>query len=514
MHWALVALVSLGVWLHAADALVTTTVMPSAIAEIGGLPYIYWTIALYELGSIVAGAMTGLMAVRLGLRDAMSAAALVYVLGCVASALAPSMAVMLVGRLVQGLGGGAMLALSYVGVSQLFPQHLWPRILALVSGVWGVSALVGPLVGGALATIGLWRGAFWAFAAQGVALTVLTPLLIRGRAAAAGGGDADAGGDRAAAREHTRATRSRTAAAGEDACGASEQAASPGEHAGATSGQPAPPGEHAGAASEQAVPGRQVLALTAGVLAVSAAGVQEHVAPTVALAALGVVALALVLRLERGARHRLFPPTPLSFAVAWGPGYVMVLALATATVSFTVYGPLLMAELFDVTPFTAGFILAIESVAWTLAAIAVARAEERRERALIRGGAVLIAAGVVGLAVTMPRGPVWALLPWASLQGAGFGVCWAFLLRRIVATVPDGERERASSAMPTLQMIGYAVGAAVAGMIANALGLVTGAPTQTVRGVAFWVFAGFLPLAALGVLAAWRLTGRASALEA
>ena len=49
----------LGVWLHAADALVATTVMPSAIAEIGGLAYIYWTIALYELGSIIAGAVTG-----------------------------------------------------------------------------------------------------------------------------------------------------------------------------------------------------------------------------------------------------------------------------------------------------------------------------------------------------------------------------------------------------------------------------------------------------------------------
>ena len=51
-------------------------------------------------------------------------------------------------------GGGAMLALSYVGVSLLFPEPLWPRILALVSGVWGVSALVGPLVGGVLASVG------------------------------------------------------------------------------------------------------------------------------------------------------------------------------------------------------------------------------------------------------------------------------------------------------------------------------------------------------------------------
>jgi hypothetical protein len=109
----------------------------------------------------------------------------------------------------------------------------------------------------------------------------------------------------------------------------------------------------------------------------------------------------------------------------------------------------------------------------------------------------------------MPHGPVWALVPWLAMQGAGFGMCWAFLLRRIVAGVPPGERERASSAMPTLQMIGYAVGSAATGIVVNALGLVEGAPLDVVRTVAFWVFAAFLPLAALGVVAAWRVTARA-----
>ena len=46
-----------------------------------------------------------------------------------------------------------MLALSYVGVSQLFPERLWTRVLAIVSGVWGVSSLVGPFVGGVFAAV-------------------------------------------------------------------------------------------------------------------------------------------------------------------------------------------------------------------------------------------------------------------------------------------------------------------------------------------------------------------------
>jgi MFS family permease len=358
------------------------------------------------------------------------------------------MAIMLGGRLVQGLGGGAMLALSYVGISQLFPEPQWPRVLAIVSGVWGVSSLIGPLIGGALASIGLWRGAFWAFAAQGVVLMALTPVFAR-------------------------------------------------------SGRSASPGP-------SALPTRQIVALGVGVLAVSAAGVQEDLRIMVALAALGLAALRLVLHFEGTARERLFPPTPFSAAVAWGPGYVMVLALATATISFTVYGPLLMAQMFHVLPVKAGFMVAVESVAWTLAAIAFANAPSRSEPALIRGGAVVITAGVAGLALTMPRGPAWALLPWVALQGAGFGMCWAFLLRRIVAAVPEGERERASSALPTLQMIGYAVGAAASGIVANTLGLVEGAPDDVLRAVAFWIFAAFLPLALYGILAAWRLTARST----
>ena len=55
--FALVTVLCLGVWLHAADSLLAATVMPSAVAEIGGLAFIYWTVALYQLGSTVfAGA--------------------------------------------------------------------------------------------------------------------------------------------------------------------------------------------------------------------------------------------------------------------------------------------------------------------------------------------------------------------------------------------------------------------------------------------------------------------------
>jgi hypothetical protein len=92
------------------------------------------------------------------------------------------------------------------------------------------------------------------------------------------------------------------------------------------------------------------------------------------------------------------------------------------------------------------------------------------------------------------------------LQGAGFGLAWPFIVRRIVLLAPAGERGLAASAAPTVQRIGYAVGAAAAGIAANAVGLGDGATVAAAHAAAFWVFAAFLPLFAIGSLAALRFT--------
>jgi hypothetical protein len=264
-------------------------------------------------------------------------------------------------------------------------------------------------------------------------------------------------------------------------------------------------GRRAGPPSRaEAVPWRRVLVLSAGVVAILAAGVQADSVRALGCAALGLALLAAALRLERRPGPRLLPPRPLDLRRPWGAGYVMVLALSIATISFTVYGPLIMETLYGATPLVAGLMIAVESVSWTIAAIVFAGAGARFEPALIRGGALAITIGIAGFAWRMPQGPVVALVPWAILLGAGFGMCWAFIMRRIVESVPAAERERAAASLPTIQLLGYALGAAASGIVANLSGLAT--PTRAAMELAaFWVFAAFLPLAVLGLAAAWRL---------
>jgi MFS family permease len=93
----------------------------------------------------------------------------------------------------------------------------------------------------------------------------------------------------------------------------------------------------------------------------------------------------------------------------------------------------------------------------------------------------------------------------AMLEGASFGILWAFNIARLVANAPPDEQAIASSSAPTMQSIGTAVGSAASGVIANLLGFGHGLDLERARAGGFWLFAAFLPLTALGALAAWRV---------
>ena len=90
-------LLCMGVWLHSADTLVTATIAPDIVADLHGIAYINWTISLYEVGAIITGAATAALCARFGIRGLFVGACGVYGGGCVLGALAPNMAVLIVG---------------------------------------------------------------------------------------------------------------------------------------------------------------------------------------------------------------------------------------------------------------------------------------------------------------------------------------------------------------------------------------------------------------------------------
>jgi len=462
---ARIAALSLGVWLHAADGLLVATMIPEIIADIGGSAFIAWTIALYEIGSITAGAASGLLALRFGVRGAMRYAALLYAIGCLLSALAPQMQTMLLGRLLQGLGGGALVAVALVAASGLFPGALLPRVMALISMVWGASAFTGPLIGGVFAALDMWRGGFVFFALQALALIAIVQRTLPADSAA-----------------HS-ATHSAGRAAADGAPAADPPA--------------------------QRLPWRRLLVLSLAILLIAAAGIDVGLPPALLLLA-GAAGLWLFLRLDAARdADRLLPRGQFDPRGASGAALLLVLCLAAATIALSAYGPVLLSTLHGSSALTAGYIIALGSIGWTLGAVATAGTPAAHDGLPILGGAGLILCCTAGLALLMPLGPLWAIALLAAGEGAGFGMAWGFVLRRATAgfdPVRDaGERARVSAALPTVQRAGCALGAAGVGIIANALGFADGIDAASATRVARWIFAAGLPLLLLGLWAAWRL---------
>ncbi len=436
------ALVVLGVWLNAADALVTATIMPTLVAELGGAAYYGWAVAIYLTGGIVAGASSGQLSRRFGLRPAMILAAFAYVVGCALSAAAPSIPVFLFGRILQGLGGGWIVGFCYIAIGQLFPERMWSRIFGILAGVWGIASLIGPAIGGAFATAGHWRGAFWLFAAQGVVFAGAGALLLT----------------RVALQDASRPLAWRT-----------------------------------------------LIALAVAISIIAAADVTPGAIMPAALLALGIVGLFIAARVNSAPGERLLPADAARPWTLVGAGYAMIFAMEVATVVLNVYEAAILQVAYRVTPLVAGYVVSVIAVGWTAAAFVVAGQPERRHDLLIRLGGGTITVGVALLAVTLARAAlIWPILAGATV-GVGFGLCWALITQRILGALSDADRAIGAGAVPTTQLIGGACGAAAAGAAANLLGLPRELSQGHVVAVSPWLCGAFVPVAILGWLAALRL---------
>jgi hypothetical protein len=172
-----------------------------------------------------------------------------------------------------------------------------------------------------------------------------------------------------------------------------------------------------------------------------------------------------------------------------------------ATVALTVYGPLLMVAIHGVRPITAGYLVACSSVGWTLTAVAASGSPERLDRHLIAAGMGMIALSVAGFVHAVPAGPVWLIGAVAALEGGGFGLAWTFVLRRATAGATADEASRIAGAIPTIQRLGYALGATYIALVANASGFGAAGWHAGAAEIARAVFVASLPLAAIGLLA-------------
>ena len=163
----------LAVSLAALDATVVGTVMPTIAGELGGLRLFSWVFSIYLLTSTVTVPIYGKLADLYGRKPILSFGIALFLVGSVLCGVAQSMEMLIACRAVQGLGAGAVLPIAITVIGDLFSIEERAKIQGFFSGVWGVTGIAGPAVGGLITDNIGWPWAFFINVPFGLAAMAL-----------------------------------------------------------------------------------------------------------------------------------------------------------------------------------------------------------------------------------------------------------------------------------------------------------------------------------------------------
>ena len=409
-YLAVTTILVLGVSLFAFNAFLSSTALPSAVQELGGIEVISWATTLYLVFAIVGGAAATMFKRRLGSRWALLGLAGVFLVGTLIAAGAGTMTQVLVGRAVQGLGEGVVAALCFALIPELFPSRLVPKVFGMQAVVWAIAAFGGPAGAGALTELISWRAAF----------LVNVPLVLIFAAMVL---------------------------------------------------TVVPPGERQ--ASAHGFPGLRLLMIGGGTMLVALAALAAPFEAGLLLIG-AAVALCAAVWLDRRSADRLMPLDAFSFRTAVGAGLWMFLLMPIAGAATGVYLVLLLQQLWGYGPTLAAVMGAVMAMGWSSSSITVANVKQRAtRRILIRLGPVFLALGLFGVFFALQwTQPVLLVISQLAI-GMGFGMSNGYVMLTIMESSSDAERDRTSALLPTTQSAGNAIGAALAGVAANAAGYAT-----------------------------------------
>jgi EmrB/QacA subfamily drug resistance transporter len=396
--------------LVALDSTIIATAVPSVVQDLGGFSQFPWLFSIYLLTQAVTVPLYGKFADMVGRRPMMFLGIAVFLVGSVLCGVAWSMPTLIVARAVQGIGAGAIQPIGMTIVGDLYSVEERARVQGYLASVWGISAVLGPALGGLFSQYLSWRWIFFINLPLGA---VATWMLARHFT------------ENVVRRKHRI-----------DVTGA-------------------------------------LLLMTGcslGILGLLEGGVSwDWASPTsAAVLGVGVVALGAFVVVERRATEPILPLWVFQRRVLIG-GNLAALAVGVLLIGLSSWVPTFVQDVLGTGAVVAGFTVAALTLGWPLAAAYSGRLYLRigfRDTALI--GSAVIIAGAVMAATLDATSAVLTVAAACAVMGVGLGLANSPTIVAIQSVVGWDRRGVVTGTNMFSRSIGSAVGAAVFGAIGNA----------------------------------------------
>ncbi len=436
----------LNVTIVASEALAVGTILPIVAEDLGGIDLYGWVFSGFFLGNLLGIAVAGMLIDRGGLVRPFVIGIGLFSIGLLIGGLAPTMAILVVARVIQGFGAGAIPAVAYVSIGRAMPERLRPQMFATLSTAWILPGVIGPIAASAVTELWDWRIVFLGLLPFIIIAASLTLPAIRAVAPA----------------PRTEATDAEMAAKV--------------------------------ATDRRRLPLAVVLVVGAGLIVSGLSGLSPL--------PLGLIVLGLAIGVP--AFSRLTPPGTVRSATGLPTAILLRGMLTFAFFCADAYVPLVVQGWRHESAFLAGLAYMSATLTWTAGSWVNARRIERLGPGrFLRSGFAVLLLGILGfLVILSPDVPAWLAIPIWGVAGFGMGLSYSTPSLVVLREAPQHEQGSATAGLQLSDVLGASLGTGIGGALVH-LGTSPGAQ------VPGWeALAAIFVVSAVVAVAGFVLTGR------